>query len=166
AGDCALHYHKVKKEYDFIPLGTTANKQGRIAGMNMAGVSREFKGITGTSILKFMDLSLGKTGLTEKEASTLKLPYEAVTVQGKDIAGYYPNAKTTYVKLVYRTDDLLLLGGQVIGEKGVDKRVDVLATALFMDMKVTDFEDVDLSYAPPYNGVWDPIQRAARKANR
>lgn len=166
AGDCALQYHKVKKQYDFIPLGTTANKQGRIAGMNMTGESREFKGITGTSILKFMDLSLGKTGLTEKEANALNLPYEAVTVQGNDIASYYPGAKTTYVKLVYRTDNLLLLGGQVIGEKGVDKRIDVLATALFMEMKVTDFEDVDLSYAPPYNGVWDPIQRAARKANR
>lgn len=113
-----------------------------------------------------MDLSLGKTGLTEKEAEILKLPYEAVTVQGNDIAGYYPGAKMTYVKLVYRTDDFQLLGGQIIGEKGVDKRVDVLATALFMNMKVTDFEDVDLSYAPPYNGVWDPIQRAARKANR
>lgn len=166
AGDCALQYHKVKQEYDYIPLGTTANKQGRIAGMNMAGVTREFKGMTGTSILKFMDLTLGKTGLTEKEAAALNLPYEAVTVQGNDIAGYYPGAKTTYVKLVYRTDDFQLLGGQIIGEKGVDKRVDVLATALFMDMKVTDFEDVDLSYAPPYNGVWDPIQRAARKANR
>ncbi|HLQ94753.1 MAG TPA: FAD-dependent oxidoreductase [Pseudogracilibacillus sp.] len=166
AGDCALQYHKIKEEYDYIPLGTTANKQGRIAGMNMAGVNREFKGMTGTSILKFIDLSLGKTGLTEKEAEILKLPYEAVTVQGNDIAGYYPGAKMTYVKLVYRTDDFQLLGGQIIGEKGVDKRVDVLATALFMNMKVTDFEDVDLSYAPPYNGVWDPIQRAARKATR
>src|SRR5699024_11437493 len=101
-------------------------------------------GITGTSILKFMVFTLGKTGLTEKEASTLKLPYEAVTVLGKDIAGYYPNAKTRYDKLVYRTDDVLLLGGEVIGENGVDKREDVLATALFMDMKVTDLDDVDL----------------------
>src|SRR5699024_3282257 len=87
AGDCALHYHKVKKEYDFIQLGTTANKQGRIAGMNMAGVSREFKGITGAFILKFMELSFRKTGLTEKEDSQLKFGYEAVTVQGKYIAG-------------------------------------------------------------------------------
>jgi len=166
AGDCAVQYHRVKEQDDYVPLGTTANKQGRIAGMNMAGEQREFKGITGSSIIKFMDLTLGKTGLSEKEAKQLDIPYEAVMVKAKDIAGYYPGARPIYVKLTYRTDNQLLLGGQVIGENGVDKRVDVLATALFNQMTIDDLEELDLSYAPPYNGTWDPIQRAARKAMR
>lgn len=164
AGDCALQYHMVKKQFDYIPLGTTANKQGRIAGMNMAGHSRKFKGVAGSSIIKFMELSLGKTGLSEKEAENLNIPYDSVNVQATDIASYYPHARPTYIKLVYQTDNHALLGGQIVGEKGVDKRVDVLATALFNQMKIDDIEDLDLSYAPPYNGAWDPIQRAARRA--
>lgn len=164
AGDCALQYHLVKEQDDYIPLGTTANKQGRIAGMNMAGHPRKFQGITGSSIIKFMDLSLGKTGLSEKEAERLNIPYKSVKTKATDIAGYYPNAQPIHIKLVYQSDNHKLLGGQIIGEKGVDKRVDVLATALFNKMKVDDIEDLDLSYAPPYNGAWDPIQRAARRA--
>jgi|SRR5690625_5289 len=164
AGDCALQYHLVKEQDDYIPLGTTANKQGRIAGMNMAGHPRKFQGITGSSIIKFMDLSLGKTGLSENEAERLNIPYKSVKIKATDIAGYYPNAQPIHIKLVYQKDNRRLLGGQIIGEKGVDKRVDVLATALFNKMKVDDIEDLDLSYAPPYNGAWDPIQRAARRA--
>ena len=76
------------------------------------------------------------------------------------MAGYYPNAKPLYLKLLYRSDTKQLLGGQVIGEEGVDKRIDVIAMALFNKMSIHDLEDVDLSYAPPYNSVWDPIQQA------
>ncbi|MDQ0269654.1 CoA-disulfide reductase [Cytobacillus purgationiresistens] len=166
AGDCALQYHMVKDRDDYIPLGTTANKQGRIAGLNMAGKSRIFKGITGSSIVKFMNLTLGKTGLSEKEAKALNIPYETVKVEAKDIAGYYPGSRPIYVKLTYRSDNHRLLGGQIIGEKGVDKRIDVLATALYNRMTIRDIEDLDLSYAPPYNGTWDPLQRAARQAMR
>lgn len=165
AGDCATQYHIVKEQEDYVPLGTTANKQGRIAGMNMAGQPRIFKGITGSSIIKFMDITLGKTGLSEKEAQKLGLPYSSVKIKTKNAAGYYPASKPIYVKLTYRKDNGRLLGGQIIGEKGVDKRVDVLATALFNQMTVHDLEDLDLSYSPPYNGSWDPIQQAARKAN-
>lgn len=166
AGDCTLHYHMVKGQDDYIPLGTTANKQGRIAGLNMAGQQRMFKGITGSSILKFMDLSLGKTGLSEWEAKQLNIPYDVVKIEAKDIADYYPGSRPLHIKLTYRSDNFRLLGGQVIGEKGVDKRVDVLATALFNEMTIFDLEDLDLSYAPPFNGSWDPIQRAARQAMR
>ena len=166
AGDCATQYHLVKEKDDYIPLGTNANKQGRIAGMNMAGEIRAFKGIVGTSILRFMNLSIGRTGLSAKDVEKLDVPYASVTVEGKHIASYYPNAEEIIVKLTYRPDNLLLLGGQVIGKKGIDKRIDVLATALFNQMTIMELEDLDLSYAPPYNGTWDPIQRAARKAMR
>lgn len=166
AGDCALHYHLVKDTYDYIPLGTTANKQGRIAGMNMAGKSRSFKGITGTSIIKFMDLSLGKTGLSEREAEQLRIPYDAVTVRASDIAHYYPGATPLVMKLIFNKETKEVLGAQIVGIKGVDKRIDVLAVALYNKMNLQDLEDLDLAYAPPYNGVWDPIQRAARTAER
>lgn len=164
AGDCALQYHLVKEKHDYIPLGTNANKQGRIAGMNMAEKKRSFKGVTGTSILRFMDLTLGRTGLSERDAAKADVPYASVTVDAKHIASYYPGTKKITVKLTYRPDNLLLLGGQIIGEEGVDKRIDVLTTALFNQMTIDALEDLDLSYAPPYNGSWDPIQRAARRA--
>lgn len=165
AGDCATQYHRVKKKFEYVPLGTHANKQGRIAGLNMAGKKRAFKGIVGSSIMKFMDLSLGKTGLSAKEAERLGLPYQTVSITGRHIAAYYPGAEKLRVKLVYHVKTRELLGGQVIGKAGVDKRIDVLAVAIFNKMTIDDLEDLDLSYAPPYNGVWDPIQRAARKTS-
>src|SRR5699024_4759935 len=90
---CALQYHLIKEQDDYIPLGTTDNKQGSNAGMNMAGHPRKFQGITGSSIIKFMDLSLGKTGLSENEAERLNIPYKSVKIKATDIAGYYPNAQ-------------------------------------------------------------------------
>src|SRR5699024_5566873 len=131
AGDCAEQYHIVKEKNDYIPLGTTANKQGRIAGQNMIGIPRTFKGVVGTSVIKFMDLTLGRTGMSEKEAEALNFPYDSVTIKASNAAGYYPNSEPLHVKLVYRSDNKQLIGGQIIGKKGVDKRVDVLATALF-----------------------------------
>lgn len=163
AGDCATHYHIIKEIHDHIPLGTTANKQGRIAGLNMVDKRRAFKGIIGTSIIKFMELTLGRTGLNEKEATALHIPYKTVKMDSTNIAGYYPSKRPLHVKLLYRDDTKQLLGGQFIGEQGVDKRIDVLAMALFNKMTLHDLEDVDLSYSPPYNSVWDPIQQAARR---
>ncbi|HDX9589471.1 TPA: CoA-disulfide reductase [Bacillus pseudomycoides] len=163
AGDCATQYHIIKEKHDHIPLGTTANKQGRIAGLNMVNKRRAFKGIVGTAVMKFMDITLGRTGLNEKEAEQLHLPYDIIKIDSTNIAGYYPSKKALHVKLLYRTDTKQLLGGQVIGEQGVDKRIDVLAMALFHKMTIHDLEDVDLSYSPPYNSVWDPLQQAARR---
>ncbi len=164
AGDCALQYNRLTGKNDYIPLGTHANKQGRIAGLNMAGMTRSFKGIVGTSILKFMDLSLGKTGLSEREAKDAEIPCMAVLIKAKDHAAYYPQAETLWIKLTFNENDGLLLGGQVIGKAGVDKRTDVVAVAIFNQMTVEELEDLDLGYAPPYNSTWDPIQKAARKA--
>ncbi|GAA4060833.1 CoA-disulfide reductase [Amphibacillus indicireducens] len=164
AGDCASQYHRVKQINDFIPLGTTANKQGRIAGMNMAGGAHTFNGIVGTTIVKFFDFALGRTGLSEKEADQLGIPFDVVSSEGISHAGYYPETEKLYLKLIYHTETKQLLGGQVIGKKGVSKRVDVLATALYAKLTITQILDLDLSYAPPYNGVWDPLQQLVRKS--
>ncbi|RSL31795.1 CoA-disulfide reductase [Salibacterium salarium] len=164
AGDCATQFHRIKQKDDYVPLGTHANKQGRVAGQNLAGEAKAFQGIVGTSILRFFDLTLAKTGLSEKEAAALNFPYEIVLHQGSDIAGYFHDKKPLHMKMMYRTDTNVVIGGQVIGESGADKRIDVLATAIFHQMTVSDFEDLDLSYAPPYNGVWDPLQQTARRA--
>ncbi|MFC0016052.1 MULTISPECIES: CoA-disulfide reductase [Allobacillus] len=164
AGDCATDFHRVKQVNDHIPLGTTSNKQGRIAGANMAGNPLQFKGILGTSIIKFFDLTLGRTGLSEREAQQLNFPYEVQTTKANSHAGYYPGGETLHLKLIYHRDSRKLLGGQIIGKKGVDKRLDVLAMALHHEMTVHELVDVDLSYAPPYNGVWDPLQQMGRKA--
>lgn len=163
AGDCATQYHRVKEKDDHVPLGTHANKQGQIAGLNMVDVHKTFKGIVGTSIIKFFDLTLGRTGLSEKEANMLNIPYGSVTITATDIAGYYPDDKKMKLKLVYHKETHKVLGGQIIGENGVDKRIDVLATAIFHSMTTDELLDLDLAYAPPYNGVWDPIQQAARR---
>ncbi|WP_240376185.1 CoA-disulfide reductase [Bacillus piscicola] len=164
AGDCATQYHRIKEKDDYIPLGTHANKQGRAAGLNMAGKPKAFQGMVGTSILRFFDLTLAKTGLSEQEASAMRFPYKTVTHNGSNIAGYFENKKNLRMKIVYRTDTNVVIGGQVIGEEGADKRIDVLATALFHRMTIDDFEDLDLSYAPPFNSVWDPLQQTIRRA--
>ncbi|ALC87503.1 NADH dehydrogenase [Bacillus sp. FJAT-22090] len=166
AGDCATHYNRVKQKDDYVPLGTTANKQGRLAGFNMMGQKREFKGIVGTSIMKFFDLSIGKTGLSEKEAEQLGISYETHLQQVNDIAGYYPGKEEMQIKLIYRKDNQLLLGGQIVGGNGVDKRIDVLATALFHQMSISDLLDLDLAYSPPFNGVWDPLQQLAKRVRK
>ncbi|MYL35390.1 CoA-disulfide reductase [Pontibacillus yanchengensis] len=163
AGDCATQYHRIKEKDDYIPLGTHANKQGQIAGVNMIDQPRTFKGVVGSSIIKFFSLTLGRTGLSEKEAQSLSIPYETITIQSTHAAGYYSKEDKMTLKLVFNKESRLLLGGQIIGGAGVDKRIDVLATALYHQMKVDELQDLDLSYAPPYNGVWDPLQQAARK---
>ena len=163
AGDCAAHYNRIKQKNDYIPLGTTANKQGRLAGFNMIGNKIPFKGIVGTSIMKFFELSIGRTGLSEKEAKELRIPYDTNTIEATDIAGYYPGKELMKIKLLYRKEDQLLLGGQIIGGHGVDKRTDVLATALYHQMKLPELLDLDLAYAPPFNGVWDPLQQLAKR---
>lgn len=129
----------------------------------MAGNRLAFKGIVGTSIIKFFDLTLGRTGISEKEAKNLNIPYEVLTRKANSQAGYYPGGETLHIKILYHSETNKLLGGQIIGKKGVDKRIDVLATALYSQMTVQQLVDLDLAYAPPYNGVWDPLQQMARK---
>ncbi|RPF56159.1 CoA-disulfide reductase [Aquisalibacillus elongatus] len=163
AGDCASQYNRVTQEQDYVPLGTHANKQGMVAGQNLSGERVSFKGIVGTSILKFFDLDIARTGITEKKAKDLGIDYDTVTVKTRPVAGYYSSEEKITVKLVYQKKSKQLLGGQVIGNLGADKRIDVLATALYHNMTTDQLLNLDLAYAPPYNGVWDPIQQAAKR---
>ncbi|RNA67831.1 FAD-dependent oxidoreductase [Alteribacter keqinensis] len=163
AGDCATQYHRIKEKNDYQPLGTHANKQGRIAGINMSGGSQPFQGIVGTSIMKFFDLTVGKTGLGEKEAEDLGFDFETLEFEGHSNAGYYPGNEPLLLKVISHKNTGHLLGLQAVGKNGVDKRIDVAATALYHRMTMADIENLDLSYAPPYNGVWDPLQQAARR---
>lgn len=161
AGDCAEHYHRVLGRPAWVPLGTTANKQGRIAGRNVAGGDERFAGIVGSAITRVFELEVGRTGLSEREARAAGLSCAAVTLESTDRAGYMPGARQLSVKLVAERGSGRLLGGQLVGYGGVDKRVDVLATALYAGLTVEDLTRLDLEYAPPFNSVWDPIQAAA-----
>lgn len=163
AGDCASQFHRIKGKHDYIPLGTTANKQGRIAGLSMAGWAAQFKGVVGTSITQFFDLQIARTGLNEREIQETKRPYDMKQLTAYHIAGYYPDAEKITVRLYYDTQTRDVLGAQIIGRAGVDKRTDVIATALYAGLTIDELLDLDLSYAPPFNGAWDPVQQIARR---
>lgn len=164
AGDCAEVHHLVTGRAAYIPLGSTANKQGRIAGSNIAGGDVAFGGVVGTAVSKILDLQVARTGLTEEEARALGYDATGTMIKSQSSAHYYPGGSPLWVKLVYETDSRRLLGGQIIGEQGAAKRIDVLATALHQGMAVEDIRALDLSYAPPFSPVWDPILVAANVA--
>lgn len=162
AGDCALHYHRIKKRGDYVPLGTTANKHGQTAGWNMAGEHRPFKGILGTAIIKVFDLALARTGLSTGEAQQLNLPFAEISYTARHRAGYYPDAKKLHLKILFNKETNALLGGQAVGEAGADKFIDQLSIALYNHMTIDQLEDLDLAYAPPFSPVWSPLQQGAR----
>ncbi len=163
AGDCAVHYHRIKQTDDYVPLGTTANKQGQLAALNMLGTKTPFGGVVGTAIFRFFELTAARTGLSKLEAEAIHRPAAVVDHETGAHAGYMPEAGQLAVRLVYDPVTRLLLGAQAIGS-GADKRIDVLSTALYSGLTIEQLLELDLAYAPPYNGVWDPIQQTARKA--
>ena len=164
AGDCAEALHLVTGQPAYIPLGSTANKQGRIAGENAAGGQARFGGIVGTMVLRCFDLIVATTGLTAAGAREAGFPVQETTIRAKDISHYFPGAEDIHVKLVVEETTGKLLGGQIAGKHGVAKRIDILATALFNHMTVAQLRQLDLSYAPPFAPVWDPILVAANVA--
>ncbi len=166
AGDCAEAKHLVTGKAAYIPLGTTANKQGRIAGDNASGKISRFKGVVGTAAVKVFELEAGMTGLSSKSAEKLGIPFKSVTIKSKSRAGYYPGGKRLHVKLILNPQDGKLLGGQIVGGEGVAKRIDVLATALHQKMTVEQVSELDLSYAPPFAPVWDALLVAANQARK
>ena len=163
AGDCATQYHRIKRQVDYLPLGSTANKQGRIAGLNIAGFDQLYKGIVGTSILKFFNLHIGMTGLNNAAADDLNTLVEAYVMTVNDIASYYPNVRPMKMRMLIEQQSRKLLGLQVVGEHGVDKRIDVFATALYNEMTFEDLLNLDLAYAPPFSGVWDAIMQMPKR---
>ncbi len=144
-----------------IPLAGPANRQGRIAGTNALGGSETYSGALGTSVFKAVESTFAMTGLSEKAARDAGFPVKTSTVFRGDHASYYPGAQELALKLVYDGSSGRLLGAQAFGKAGVEKRIDVAATALAAGMKVSDLARLDLAYAPPYSSANDPINMAA-----
>lgn len=164
AGDCAEAKHIVTGKKVYIPLGATANKQGRIAGENAAGMTNVFEGIAGTAATKIFDLEVARTGLSPLEASREDLGYFVSTIKGRSRSSSYPEGKRITVTYVVEKGSGRLLGAQMAGAEGVAHRIDTLATALYSKMTVSDIARLDLAYAPPFATVWDPILVAANVA--
>jgi NADPH-dependent 2,4-dienoyl-CoA reductase/sulfur reductase-like enzyme len=164
AGDCCQSRSIVTGEPVYVALGTAANKQARVAGINMAGGYATFPGVAGTAITKVCSLEIGRTGLTETEAKAARLEYVVAKIVSTTRAGYYPGSGSITVKLLAERVTGRILGGQVVGREGTAKRIDVLATAITARMTVDNLVDLDLSYAPPFSPLWDPVQQAARRA--
>ena len=164
AGDCAEAYHRITERGAYIPLATTANKQGRLAGTNLGGGQAEFEGIVGTAITKVLDVYAALAGLAEKEARALGYAIQSTTIQAGSRAHYYPGGRPMHVKLVVEEGSGRLLGGQIVGDEGAGPRIDVLATALHKGMTVEELSRLDLAYVPPIAPVWDPLLVAANVA--
>ena len=164
AGDCVQTVHRMTGQPLHAPLGTHANKQGRVAGINIGGGYATFPGVIGTAVTKVCDLEVARTGLTEKEATKAGYAFVTASVDSTSRAGYYPGAANMTIKLVAEQRTGLLLGGQIVGREEAAKRIDALAIAVWNRMTVEEMTALDLSYAPPFSPVWDPVLIAARKA--
>jgi NADPH-dependent 2,4-dienoyl-CoA reductase/sulfur reductase-like enzyme len=165
AGDCVETWHRVTGQNTYLPLGTTAHKQGRVAGENAAGGHRQFAGTLGTQVVKVFDLAVARTGLLDEEARTAG--FDPVSTESKiwDHKAYYPNARELVLRVTGDRPSGRLLGAQMVGhwQAEVAKRIDIFATALFHEMKVEDLSDLDLSYTPPVSSPWDPVQMSAQE---
>lgn len=163
-GDCAEAIHLVTGKRVYIPLGTTANRQGRIAGENVAGKKTEFKGVLGTAMTKVFELEVARTGLSSIEAEREKMDFVKVTIEGSSRSKAYPSGKPILVTYIVERSSGMLLGAQLVGEEGVALRVDTVASCIYNRMTVYDVASIDLGYAPPFATVWDPILIAANEA--
>ncbi len=157
AGDAVEKRDLVTGSPTWWPLAGIANKEGRVAGTNAAGGTAEFRGALGTAIVRVEPYTLAVTGLTEKSAERLKVPYQVMyTVKG-DHASYYPHAQDLFIKILFHPETGRVLGAQIVGRLGVDKRIDVLATVISARMTVDDLGELDLAYAPPFAAAKDAV---------
>jgi NADPH-dependent 2,4-dienoyl-CoA reductase/sulfur reductase-like enzyme len=166
AGDCAETYHLVSRQPFHVALGTVANKMGRVAGLNLAGREARFPGVLGTAVSKICRYEVARTGLLERDLEKEGISFATAVISSRTRAGYYPGAGRIKVKLLAEKGSGRLLGGQIIGEEGAAKRIDIVAASLHGGQTVQNLVDMDLSYAPPFSPVWDPVQVAARKLLR
>jgi NADPH-dependent 2,4-dienoyl-CoA reductase/sulfur reductase-like enzyme len=164
AGDCTEKFHLVSRAPVAIALGTHANKEGRVAGINIAGGYATFPGVLGTAVSKVCGYEVGRTGLRESDAEVSGFDALSVTVDSTTRAGYYPEAMPIKTKMIVEQRSGRLLGAQIIGKEGAAKRIDSVATALWNEMTVDEMIHLDLGYAPPFSPLWDPVLVAARKA--
>ncbi len=159
-GDAVQVKHYVTGEDALISLAGPANKQGRIAADNVCGGDSRYLGSQGSSVIKVFDMTAATTGINETNAKKLGLDVEKVILSPMSHAGYYPGGKVMTMKVVFEKETYRLLGAQIVGYEGVDKRIDVLATAIHAGMKATQLKDLDLAYAPPYSSAKDPVNMA------
>jgi NADPH-dependent 2,4-dienoyl-CoA reductase/sulfur reductase-like enzyme len=164
AGDCVECVHLVSGHKVAVALGTHANKQGRVAGINIGGGYAWFPGVLGTAVSKICSVEVARTGLNEREATDAGFDHESVVVESTTRAGYYPGATLMKTKLVAERHTGRLLGAQIVGRENAGKRIDALAIAIWNRMTVDEMTGLDLAYAPPFAPVWDPVLIAARKA--
>ena len=164
AGDCAESFHLISRKPFYIALGTVANREGRVAGINLGGGYATFPGVVGTAVTKICKVEVARTGLQEKELRTLGIEWVSAVIKSRTKAGYFPGAGEITVKVLAERGSGRLLGGQIVGMEGSAKRIDTLATALHAGFTVEEMINLDLGYAPPFSPVWDPVVTAAREA--
>ena len=159
-GDAVQVRHYVTGQDTLISLAGPANKQGRIAADNICGGDSRYPGSQGSSVIKVFDMTAATTGINETTAKEAGLNVDKVILSPMSHAGYYPGGKIMTMKVIFEKETYRLLGAQIIGYQGVDKRIDVLATAIHGGMRATDLAELDLAYAPPYSSAKDPVNMA------
>ena len=164
AGDCASVWHMLLQKPVYIPLGTYANKLGRLAGDALLGKSVAYNCALGTVMLRVLGMEFAKTGLTEAEAKAAGIDAKSVLVRAHSHPHYYPDACDIEIKLCFRANDRVLLGAQLMGERDTAIRIDPIAVAIDQGMTTDELGFIDFGYAPPFAGSWDAIAVAANAA--
>jgi len=159
-GDAVQVKHAVTGEDALIALAGPANKQGRIAADNICGGDSRYMGSQGSSVIKVFDMTAATTGINEAHARKAGLDVDKVILSPMSHAGYYPGGRVMTMKVIFEKETYRLLGAQIVGYEGVDKRIDVLATAIHAGLRATQLKDLDLAYAPPYSSAKDPVNMA------
>ncbi|MDM7997072.1 MAG: hypothetical protein QUT30_15480 [Acidobacteriota bacterium] len=162
-GDCCEVYQRVSRKWTHIPLGDIANKQGRVAGANIAGGAIIFPGVVGAQSFKIFDLGAAATGIDEVEAQQSGYHPATALIWGNAFAASLPGEKKLGIKLVADRATGMLLGAQSVGARGAVERMNILSCALWAGMRIQDLAYMDFAYAPPFNTAWDPIHIAARE---
>jgi NADPH-dependent 2,4-dienoyl-CoA reductase/sulfur reductase-like enzyme/rhodanese-related sulfurtransferase len=163
-GDAIIVKQQITGEDTMIALASPANRQGRQVADVISGLERKNKGSIGTAIVRVFDVVAASTGLNERQLKQAGLDYQTVHVQGKNHAGYYPNASTILLKLLFNPKNGKIYGAQSIGEDGVDKRIDIIATAIKGELTVEDLPELEFTYAPPFGSAKDPVNMAGYAA--
>ena len=159
-GDAVEVKHFITDKDSVISLAGPANKQGRVVADNICGINSEYKGSQGSSVIKLFDMTVATTGINEQQSKANGIEYEKVILTQNSHAGYYPGATAMTIKLIFEKASYKILGAQIVGYDGVDKRIDVIATAIRAGMKADELKDLDLAYAPPYSSAKDPVNMA------
>ena len=159
-GDAVEVTNLISNEKTVITLAGPANKQGRIAADNICSIKSTYNGTQGATVIKLFDMTVAATGMTEAQLKNSGTEYEKVILSPLSHAIYYPGAKVMTLKVIFEKDTFRILGAQCVGSDGVEKRIDVIATAIFSNLKACDLKDLELSYAPPYSSAKDPVNLA------